>query len=50
VNWFYKIRPSNLKPVRQGIDNEPGDVAMCLIQSMRQEPLMKVGENFGLDQ
>ena len=50
VSRYYKVRPTKLKAVRRGIENEPRDVAMYLIRSMRAEPLMRVGENFGLNQ
>ncbi len=40
----------SLKTVRRGIENEPRDVAMCLIRSIRAEPLMRVGVKFGLTQ
>lgn len=50
VSWYCKIRPTRLAAVRQGIEYEPRDVAMYLIRSIRAEPLMKVGENFGLNQ
>ena len=33
----------------RGIENEPRDVAMYLIRSMRTEPLMRVGAGFGLN-
>jgi len=35
--------------VRRGIENEPRDVAMYLIRSMRAEPLIRVGASFGLN-
>ena len=47
---YYKVRPTQLKAVRRGMENEPRDVAMYLIRSMRAEPLMRVGANFGLNQ
>jgi hypothetical protein len=37
---YYKVKPTNLKTVRRGIENEPRDVAMYLIRSLRAEPLM----------
>jgi putative transposase len=48
VSRYYEIRPTTLKAVRRGIENEPRDVAMYLIRSMRSEPLMRVGADFGL--
>jgi REP element-mobilizing transposase RayT len=50
VSRYYKVRPSKLKAVRRGMENEPRDVAIYLIRSMRAEPLMRVGANFGLNQ
>ena len=50
VSRYYKLETTNLKAVRRGIENEPRDVAMYLIRSMRAEPLMRVGANFGLNQ
>ena len=47
---YYKVRPTKLKAVRRGMENEPRDVAIYLIRSMRAEPLMRVGANFGLNQ
>jgi REP element-mobilizing transposase RayT len=50
VSRYYKVRPTKLKAVRRGIESEPRDVAMYLIRSMRAEPLIRVGEKFGLNQ
>lgn len=50
VSRYYKVRLSKLKAVRRGMENEPRDVAIYLIRSMRAEPLMRVGANFGLNQ
>jgi putative transposase len=50
VSRYYEIRPNSLKAVRRGIENEPRDVAMYLIRSMRSEPLIRVGAGFGLNQ
>ena len=49
VSRYYEIKPSTLKAVRRGIENEPRDVAIYLIRSMRKEPLMRVGAGFGLN-
>ena len=49
VSRYYEIKPSTLKAVRRGIENEPRDVAIYLIRSMRTEPLMRVGADFGLN-
>jgi hypothetical protein len=35
--------------VHHGIENEPRDVAIYVIRFMRSEPLMRVGEAFGLN-
>jgi chromosomal replication initiation ATPase DnaA len=35
--------------VRRDIENEPRDVAMYLIRSLRSEPLFRVGAGFGLN-
>ena len=50
VSRYYKVRPTKLKAVHRGIESEPRDVAMYLIRSMRAEPLIRVGEKFGLNQ
>ena len=49
VSRYCEIRPTILKAVRRGIENEPRDVAMYLIRSMRSGPLMRVGAGFGLN-
>jgi chromosomal replication initiation ATPase DnaA len=46
VSLYYKIQPSTLKAVLRGIENEPRDVAIYLIRSMRAEPLMRIGAFF----
>ena len=46
---YYEIKPSTLKTVRRGIANQPRDVAIYLIRSIRSEPLMRVGASFGLN-
>ncbi len=43
-------RNERKKSVCRGLENEARDLAMYLIRSMRAEPLMRVGENFGLNQ
>ena len=50
VNRYYKARPAALTAVRRGIENEPRDVAIYLIRSMRSDPLMRIGARFGLTQ
>ena len=49
MSRYYEIRPNTLKSVRRGIENEPRDVAMYLIRSVRAEPLIRVGAGFGLN-
>ena len=49
MSRYYQIKPDKLKAVRRGIVNEPRDVAIYLIRSMRSEPLMQVGAGFGLN-
>ena len=46
---YYEIKPTALTAVRRGIENEPRDVAVYLIRTMRSEPLMKIGAGFGLN-
>jgi REP element-mobilizing transposase RayT len=48
VSRYYGIKPTALTAVRRGIENEPRDVAVYLIRTMRSEPLMKIGPGFGL--
>ena len=49
VSRYYEVGPRALKAVRRGIKNEPRDVAIYLIRSMRSEPLMRIGAGFGLN-
>ena len=49
VNRYYKARPAALTAVRRGIENEPRDVAIYLIRTIRSEPLMRIGARFGLN-
>ena len=46
---MYKACRVTLKAVRRGIENEPLDVAMYLIRSVRSDPLMRIGAGFGLN-
>ena len=48
VSRYYGVRPTTLKAVRRGIENEARDVAVYLIRTMRSEPLMRIGAGFGL--
>ena len=43
LGQYYEIRPSTLKAVRRGIENEPRDVLMYLIRSMRSESVQVLG-------
>jgi chromosomal replication initiation ATPase DnaA len=45
---YYEVRPTYLKAVRRGVENEPRDVAIYLIRSMRADHLMTIGTEFGL--
>ena len=47
---YYGAVPTSLTAVRRGVENEPRDVAIYLIRSMRSDPLMKIGVQFGLNQ
>lgn len=49
VSRHYEVKRTKLKAVRRGIENEPRDVAIYLIRSMRSEPLMRVGGCFGMN-
>jgi putative transposase len=46
---YYEVRPANLKAVRRGVENEPRDVAIYLVRSMRADHLMTIGAEFGLN-
>ncbi|MBW2202216.1 MAG: transposase [Deltaproteobacteria bacterium] len=50
VSQHYEASSSEITAVRRGIENEPRDVAIYLIRSMRSDPLMRIGERFGLTQ
>jgi chromosomal replication initiation ATPase DnaA len=50
VGRYYRVRAIKLKAVRRGMENEARDEVMYLIRSMRAEPLMRFGANFGLNQ
>jgi chromosomal replication initiation ATPase DnaA len=49
VSRYCQTKPSELTAVRRGIENEPRDVAVYLIRTLRAEPLMKIGAGFGLN-
>ena len=42
-----RLKHSALTAARRGNENEPRDVAVYLIRTMRSEPLMKIGAGFG---
>jgi chromosomal replication initiation ATPase DnaA len=50
VSRHYEASSIVLTAVRRGIENELRDVAIYLIWSMRSDPLMRIGERFGLTQ
>jgi hypothetical protein len=47
VSRYYETKPATLRSVRRGIENEPRDVALYLIRSMRAEPLIRVAAGLG---
>ena len=49
VSRYYGVKSTALTAVRRGIENEPRDVAVYLIRTMRSEPLMEIGAGFGLN-
>jgi putative transposase len=49
VSRYYGLKHTALTAARRGIENEPRDVAVYLIRTMRSEPLMKIGAGFGLN-
>jgi chromosomal replication initiation ATPase DnaA len=50
VSRHYEASSIVSTAVRRGIVNEPRDVAIYLIRSMRSDPLMRIGARFGLTQ
>jgi len=50
VSRHYEANSGELTEVRRGLENEPRDVAIYLIRSMRSDPLMRIGARFGLTQ
>ena len=50
MSRYYGASSAALTAVRRGIENEPRDVAIYLIRSMRSDPLMRIGAKFGLTQ
>lgn len=43
VSRYYHTQPSALTGVRRGSENEPRDVAIYLIRTLRSDPLMRIG-------
>lgn len=50
MSRYYEARPIALTATRRGVENEPRDVALYLIRSMRSNPPIKIGVQFGLNQ
>jgi chromosomal replication initiation ATPase DnaA len=48
VSRYYDTSRAALTAVRRGLENEPRDVAIYLSRSMRSDPLMRIGSEFGL--
>ncbi|CAB1067350.1 hypothetical protein D1AOALGA4SA_20 [Olavius algarvensis Delta 1 endosymbiont] len=49
VSRYYEVKPAGLTAVRRGIENEPRDVAVYLIRTMRSDSLMRIGAEFRLN-
>ena len=49
MSRYYEARPAALTAVRRGSENEPRDVAIYLIRTLRSDPLMRIGAEFGLN-
>ena len=47
---FYGVTEKNLAVLRRGIENEPRDVAIYLLRTVRGDPLMRIGHEFGMTQ
>ena len=45
----YRIHESILHKTQRGVTNEPRDVAIYLGRTLRQEGLLSIGKNFGLN-
>ncbi len=45
---FYDVAQRELVVVRRGIQNEPRDVAIYLMRTVCGEPLMRIGNEFGM--
>ena len=47
---FYDVEEGDLAAVRRGVRNEPRDVAIYLLRTVCGEPLMQIGQAFGMTQ
>ncbi len=45
---YYEVAEKDLIAVRRGVVNEPRDMAIYLLRTVCGEPLMKIGESFGM--
>ena len=45
---FYGVSENSLMAMRRGVVNEPRDVAIYLLRTVRGEPLLSIGEEFGM--
>jgi len=50
VCGFYKADEKDIAAVRRGVQNEPRDVAIYLLRTICGEPLMRIGQAFGMTQ
>ena len=46
---FYQINESHLLSVKRGVENEPRNVAIYLMRSIKGEPLLSIGSEFNLN-
>ena len=46
---FYQINESHLFSVKRGVENEPRNVAIYLMRSIKGEPLLSIGSEFNLN-
>ena len=47
---FYDVEEGDLAAVRRGVRNEPRDVGIYLLRTVCGEPLMQIGQAFGMTQ
>ena len=50
VCGFYNAAEKDIAAVRRGVQNEPRDVAIYLLRTICGEPLMRIGQAFGMTQ